>query len=1464
MEKIKEMELRINRTLTVMAAAGLMITAVFVSVAGATTYYVDDGRPDDTGSGLSWATAFKHIQKAADIVVAGDTVEVKAGIYDDGFKEGGYGTVGSVPAYPYPVIDDMYPLRARVLISGKTGTYSEPITFHANGDVIVDGASPDIDIDACFYVYNSEYIVIDGFTCRNAISKNTSSIIPDHFGYGNGILLDMSSYCTIINNNCYGNNGNGICLGRVAGKSDNTIKFSHSRGSCNFNYVIKNICHDNGSSDSVGSWAAGILVFGGASGGVDDFGYYGPYVQSNSNFVAYNYCYQNFSKGLGIIGSGDWGYVKYNILANNWQSGGHEGAGIVFHKLIYKWRLYIEFNTIVDHLSGPNASAGIFISDTWEPNGGNHVWILNNIIANNSYGVRLGSGLFNARGANNDLYNTVTNFLNCKVGYEAGGQYFNDAYYYAPLFYNGIGSSWADSYILKAKYQPDKDVNGDTLPGNDATMTSPCVDRYNGEWDLGAHWRGDSWTVSVSTGYITMSGIGGQVGYPDKPFNLGGYVDGTTWYSTKYAILSFDLRDPVVPPSAEMVKYNYQIKYESNDFSAPDFDVNDPFINWQDPGFVSVSTDCALNYEGQYNWRVRCRDAISGGSYFNYSTYTVANNGNIAFGLDWTQPPAVSLSAVVFTSTATLSWTGIVDSPATDKPITPPVAPYERESGLDHYIVYRSTFNLVDEGYTEDAWKAQVAFLGGIIANNVSAGATSFNDPGPLTVGKTYYYAVIGVDRAGNEADFNLATGGASLGSAAKLIYISGDHPIIMYQQSFSGDVNAANTAPCYGDDSGVPPNSSTINLAVSNGTVCNLAYNDYSLYPTYHIGNEHWVRHYARIETRAGTNPPGVRFYYTVGTSQVLTNVDSSTNANYFINGTEYTPVSGAIAGYTYFYADIPSDIHAAGDNPWNASQPWGVVGVKISGHPKYDTNRQWTNEDSSPFGGYTYTYYVRRSDPPDYEFAYPGEKKQNVRKYPLKHVSDMLNNLLTKNPSSVLRYVMPGGDAPVNNKGYSGGCTTNVADTYPDIFYGEKPDLYVRLAYSDGDKGSSYVVFGSSTTAYDSGWINDNAMAIASTITLSGIDNDADDSSVTGGFGTLTNPFYGHFSFMKTPDATKLANIGTQVPPEGADVMYYFKIHDGGSDIKFRYAADVTTDETKARANPYRYYVLQNDYSRPYIQTTTGDDANGLQPQDVKDLDDSSWMTFYTVTANLWDRSDGLNAPSPAVYGNVINDRGNDSGVYRNPVDPGVGSSGDPVHDTRVYYKISATLATGINADKYLTPSTTPDYNYISDDAPEGGGSPDLYDVNDSDNDGCGYVQMSGTLNGGLWTGQIPLRAGDIGKNIYYRIYVCNDDRNPQAYNWHSRNFIDGTGVANVGQTPTGTGAAFSNPYDSTSCETDRDHGWAMYTRYGGKITGPKLIKVRARVNIQGITKNVVAYINAEGETVGNIIYSEMEKNQ
>lgn len=135
---------------------GILVAAP-VFAAGNTFYVATSGNDSNAGTqALPWKT----IQKAANTMVAGDTVIVQAGDYSS----------------------------QRVTIT-KSGTKDSPITYQAQGSVTMKGFS-----------LSADYINIRGFTIINLDDRAI------------GIHVENSGYCTIEDNNVRFNTMGGITL----------------------------------------------------------------------------------------------------------------------------------------------------------------------------------------------------------------------------------------------------------------------------------------------------------------------------------------------------------------------------------------------------------------------------------------------------------------------------------------------------------------------------------------------------------------------------------------------------------------------------------------------------------------------------------------------------------------------------------------------------------------------------------------------------------------------------------------------------------------------------------------------------------------------------------------------------------------------------------------------------------------------------------------------------------------------------------------------------------------------------------------------------------------------------------------------------------------------------------------------------------------------------------------------------
>lgn len=160
--------------------ATVFALCALASSSRAATYYADAIKGSDSNSGTSLSTALKTIQKAADVMTAGDSCLVQPGDYDE-----------------------------RVNIN-KSGTSSSPISFAAVGSVLTRG----------FKVY-ADYINISGFEMTL-----------------NGVSLH-GKYCQILNNHIHDLDFVGVDLITDLTYSDNaTVSHCIVKGNT-ISYAVK-------------------------------------------------------------------------------------------------------------------------------------------------------------------------------------------------------------------------------------------------------------------------------------------------------------------------------------------------------------------------------------------------------------------------------------------------------------------------------------------------------------------------------------------------------------------------------------------------------------------------------------------------------------------------------------------------------------------------------------------------------------------------------------------------------------------------------------------------------------------------------------------------------------------------------------------------------------------------------------------------------------------------------------------------------------------------------------------------------------------------------------------------------------------------------------------------------------------------------------------------------------------------
>jgi parallel beta-helix repeat protein len=287
----------------------------------ANTYYVSENGLD-SNTGLSESLAFASIQKAADLVVAGDSVLVLAGSYA-GFD-----------------------------FRSASGDALNPIVFQAVGEVLITSSGPQRDDG--INIEGPDHVIIDGFTVNNML------------GSGNGIRVVLSDHVLIKNNKCDNNAERGIFTGFT---DDITIEYNVCTNSVDEHgiYVSNssdrpiiryNECYGN---NNIGIHMNGDLSAGG-DGIISDAQVYGNIIHDN-----------NLAAGINMDG------CLRPIVYNNLIYNNHTSQGIALFQgdgAIPTREAQIYNNTIIV----PNDGRWGILVNTGSHEG---TKIFNNIIINN-------------------------------------------------------------------------------------------------------------------------------------------------------------------------------------------------------------------------------------------------------------------------------------------------------------------------------------------------------------------------------------------------------------------------------------------------------------------------------------------------------------------------------------------------------------------------------------------------------------------------------------------------------------------------------------------------------------------------------------------------------------------------------------------------------------------------------------------------------------------------------------------------------------------------------------------------------------------------------------------------------------------------------------------------------------------------------------------------------------------------
>ncbi|GEM_PF-2406633 len=440
---------RITKAMTLSAIALLILSMISPAAFGRTYYVAKTGNDANPGSASQpWRT----IQKAANTLVAGDTVFIRAGTYAEQVLPANSGTAGN------PIVYMSYP-----------------------GDVVtIDGNSVSLqEWEGLFEIDSKSYITVSGLRVVN-VGPN---------GNNTGIQVENSNHIIIKNNYTNNTASSGIIVWSSTNilVDNNEVVHACSKGATSINECISvgetsnfeisnNYVHDGNSYRG-----EGIVLKDGSSNGtvhgntVHTVPFVGIYIDAwdkyTHDFKIYNNVVHDVFQGDGIsIGSEQGGLLK-NIYVYNNVSYHNEFVGISIHKCCISSHtlntIHVINNTVYNN-GWKDWGGGITLDNKQAQN----VLFRNNISSDNlSFQIALEEFTQNAVTVD---YNLIDGFR----GYQ--GEVYGDHYVTGnPKFVNAGG---ADFHLQNGSPAIDSGT-GTSAPNDDFDGVSRP---QNGAWDIGA------------------------------------------------------------------------------------------------------------------------------------------------------------------------------------------------------------------------------------------------------------------------------------------------------------------------------------------------------------------------------------------------------------------------------------------------------------------------------------------------------------------------------------------------------------------------------------------------------------------------------------------------------------------------------------------------------------------------------------------------------------------------------------------------------------------------------------------------------------------------------------------------------------------------------------------------------------------------------------------------------------------
>jgi parallel beta-helix repeat protein len=276
------------------------------------TLYVDQSNPScsDAGSGAQ-SRPFCSIKPAANIAVAGETVQVGNGTYQQQLAPVSSGTATA------PIVFAAAPSATPTITGGSDGIYISGVNYITVQGFAVTGTSADAVV-----LKNASNITLRGNTITGA-GQPASGLIAK------GIRADAVSDSTIADNTVAHNTDYGIYL--FDGSTDNQVVgnhvFANARGyeraasgirvyGSTGNTITGNVTHDNEDSgieffnDAGSNIVTNNLSYNNGDHGIDDN-------NAPCQTLLANTAYNNFTAGINLEGNSPGGTVENNISVDN-------------------------------------------------------------------------------------------------------------------------------------------------------------------------------------------------------------------------------------------------------------------------------------------------------------------------------------------------------------------------------------------------------------------------------------------------------------------------------------------------------------------------------------------------------------------------------------------------------------------------------------------------------------------------------------------------------------------------------------------------------------------------------------------------------------------------------------------------------------------------------------------------------------------------------------------------------------------------------------------------------------------------------------------------------------------------------------------------------------------------------------------------------------------------------------------